>query len=274
MTIIEKHRTEYKLIDQVLNELTQVMQKIDTLEVSAEENTTIIEGLRQSEVMYRKVIEHLPQRIYFKDTHLAYVFCNETYAHDLNIRPDEISGKNDYHFFANELAGKIMAEETEILRIGVKRDTEDTYVVSGQALTVCATKTPVRDDHGVIMGLQVVLQNITEDKSRAENHALRLKNLEELLAQREARTDTLKIDLERVTAQRNQLEAEFKGMEESLQKLIAQHVAEREKLKIELQRETTERKDAVELLRKSFTQIQDLMSSVQQVMGPSSREDQ
>jgi hypothetical protein len=39
--MIEKHRTEYKLIDQVINELTQVMQRIETLEASAEDNRMI-----------------------------------------------------------------------------------------------------------------------------------------------------------------------------------------------------------------------------------------
>ena len=274
MTIIEKHRTEYKLIDQVLNELTQVMQKIDTLEVCAEENQAMTEKLRQSTMIYRKAIWNLPQRIYFKDTQFAYVFCNEAYAHDLHIRPDEISGKTDYDFFSKEQAEKMRAEETEILHTGIKRETEETYGASGQELTVFATRIPVRNDDGEIIGLQVVLQDITEDKNRAEHYALRLKNLEDLLAQREERTDALKADLEKMTAQRNQLEAEVQEMEENLHKLMARHVAEREKLTSELQREMTERKDAVELLRKSFMQIQDLMNSVQQVMGPSGKEDQ
>jgi hypothetical protein len=59
-----------------------------------------------------------------------------------------------------------------------------------------------------------------------------------------------------------------------MKKQVALRDAESEKLREDLQRETTERKEAVERLRKSFTQIQDLMNSVQSLMGPSGSEDQ
>ena len=272
--MIEKHRTEYKLIDQVINELTQVMQRIETLEASAEENRTIIQELHQSGMMYRKVIEHLPHRIFIKDVYLAYVFCNGTYAHDLNIKPDEISGKTDYDFFSKEMAEKMITKETEILSSGVKREMEEKYVVSGKELTVLATKTPVRNDSGDIIGLQVVLRDITEDKRREEQHASRLRNLVELLDQEKTKSDALSMDLERMTVERNQLQDEIKDTQESMKKQVALRDAESETLREDLQRETAERKEAVERLRKSFTQIQDLMNSVQSLMGPSGNEDQ
>ena len=59
---------------QAIDDLT-VAQTIDTLLADAEE-------LRKSEVMYRKVIEQLPHRVYIQDVNLHYVLCNETYAQD------------------------------------------------------------------------------------------------------------------------------------------------------------------------------------------------
>jgi chromosome segregation ATPase len=150
MTIIEKHRTEYKLIEQAMNELTQMMQNIGVLEAAAEEHRIDAEQMRKNEMINRKVIEQL----------------------------------------------------------------------------------------------------------------------EEKLAQEKGKNETLSVDLGRVTAERNQLEAEIKEMEGNVERLMALHVAETEKLKNELTRETDERKNAVELLRRSFTQMQDLMNSVQSVMMP------
>jgi predicted RNase H-like nuclease (RuvC/YqgF family) len=118
------------------------------------------------------------------------------------------------------------------------------------------------------------LQDITEDKRRTESLAFQFKNLEDLLVQGETENNALKMDLETMTAQRNQLEADNKYMRESMNKQMAISEAVIDKLKNDLQRETTERKDAVELLRKSFTQIQDLMNSVQNLMGPSNGEKQ
>ncbi len=272
--MIEKHRTEYKLIDQAINELTQVMLRIETLEASVEEGHIIEEELRNREMMCRKAIEHLPHRVFMKDVNHTYVFCNAAYSHDFNITPDEISGKSDSDFFSKELAAKMVTEESEILRSGVTREMEEPYVVSGQELTVLATKTPVRNDNGDIIGLQVVLQDITDEKRRTESLALQLKDLEDLLVQEEAKNGALKMDLEKMTVQRNHLETEIKELQENGEKQTASRDAMIEKLKKDLLRETTERKDAVALLQKSFTQIQDLMNSVQHLMGPPSSEDQ
>ena len=155
MTTTEKHRTEYRLIDQAINELTHVMQKIETLEAAAEEHRREAEELRKSETMNRKVIEQL----------------------------------------------------------------------------------------------------------------------EEQLVQEKTKNGALSMDLERSTAESKQLQAEIQDVQVSMKKQMALHDAEKEKLREDLQRETNERKEAVERLRTSFSQIQDLMSSVQHLMGPSSQED-
>jgi peptidoglycan hydrolase CwlO-like protein len=133
-------------------------------------------------------------------------------------------------------------------------------------LTFLATKTPIKNDNGVIIGLQVVLQDITQDKLRAESLVSLNKNLEDLLVQGEEKIDALKLDLERMTVQRNHLEAKIKDMQGGMtkqEKQIAIRDAKIEKLKNDLQRETKERKDAAKLLKKSFTQIQNLVNSAQ-----------
>ena len=212
------------------------------------------------------MIENLPNRISVKDASLAYVSCNEAFARDLGIKPDEIQGKRDHDFFPEELAEKNIAEETEILKFGVKRETEKKYTVSGKELTFLATKTPIKNDNGVIIGLQVVLQDITQDKLRTESLVSLNKNLEDLLVQGEEKIDALKLDLEKMTVQRNHLEAKIKDMQGSMkkqEKQIAIRDAKIEKLKDDLQRETKERKDAAKLLKKSFTQIQNLVNSPQ-----------
>ena len=75
--------------------------------------------------------------------------------------------------------------------------------------------------------------------------------------------ETLKADLERMTVQRDQLEAEVNDLQESTKKEMAIRDTEIDKLNNELQRETKERKATVDLLLNSFSQIQNLMNSVQ-----------
>jgi chromosome segregation ATPase len=111
------------------------------------------------------------------------------------------------------------------------------------------------------------MQKIATLETAAEEYASQLRNLEEQYLQEKTKSDALSIDLERMTAERNRLQAEIKDLQVSIN-------AEREILKEDLRRETTGRKEAIKRLQNSFTQIQDLMNSVQHFMEPSSREDQ
>ncbi len=63
MTIIEKHQTEYKLIDEAMNELMKVMQRIETLEAAAEEYRRAAEESSKSEMMNRQMIEQLQEQL-------------------------------------------------------------------------------------------------------------------------------------------------------------------------------------------------------------------
>ncbi len=86
--------------------------------------------------------------------------------------------------------------------------------------------------------------------------------------------ETLKADLGRMTAQRDQLEAEIKDIQEDMKGQLAERDAEIEKLRIELQREEKERKATADLLLHSFSQIQNMMNSVKDNMSLSSSDEQ
>ena len=68
-------------------------------------------ALRVSENRYRRLLENLPQRIFHKDRNSVYVSCNEIYARDLKIRPEEIFGKTDYDFYPEALANKYRSDD-------------------------------------------------------------------------------------------------------------------------------------------------------------------
>jgi PAS domain S-box-containing protein len=195
-----------------IDDLT-VVQTIEALEAEAEE-------LRKSEMMYRKVIEQLPHRVYIKDVNLRYILCNETYAQDLNIKPEEIRGKTVFDFIQGKMAEEVFLEEKQALKSGEWRVTEEKCLVSGQELTVLAARIPVKNDIGDIIGLLVVLRDITEDKRRDENYA-RFKNFEELYIQEKTKSDSLTMELERMTAQWNQLQTEIEDMQERMKDQMA-----------------------------------------------------
>jgi hypothetical protein len=75
--------------------------------------------------------------------------------------------------------------------------------------------------------------------------------------------EILKADLERMTAQRDQLKAGIKDIQENMKRELAVRDAEIEKLKNELQWEAAERKATADLLLNSFSQIQSMTDAVE-----------
>ncbi len=122
------------------------------------------ESLRASEYKYRLLLENLPQRIFYKDRNSVYVSCNENYAKDLKIKPDEIAGKTDYDFFPKELAVKYRADDKRILESEQAEDLEEKFIKDGRELIVHTVKTPVKDEKGGVLGIIGIFWDITERK--------------------------------------------------------------------------------------------------------------
>ncbi len=144
--------------------------------VESTERKKIDSKLRESENKCRTLLENLPQKIFFKDRNSVYISCNENYARDLNIKPDEITGKTDYNFFPRELAEKYRADDKKIMDSGKIEHIEEDYIQDGQKVFVHTVKTPVRDENGDIVGILGIFWDITEQK-RAEQGLAKERNL-------------------------------------------------------------------------------------------------
>jgi len=155
------------------------------------ETTLQVEAkLRGSESKYRTLLENLPQKIFLKNKHLVYISCNENYARDLGIRPEEIVGKTDYDFHTRELADKYRDDDRRILASGQTERLEEPYVQDGQSIWVATIKTPVRDSQGVIMGILGTFLDVTERRKandRVQAYQTRLKSLASQLTLAEER---------------------------------------------------------------------------------------
>jgi PAS domain S-box-containing protein len=130
------------------------------------------EAMRQSEELYRTLVESLPQKIFVKDRDSVYMTCNGNYARDLGIAVQEIAGKTDFDFFPRELAEKYRADDHRLIDSGVTEEIEEKYVKGGEEFWVNTVKTPIRDQQGNITGILGIFWDITERKQAEE--ALRL----------------------------------------------------------------------------------------------------
>ena len=130
------------------------------------------EALRESESKYRTLVENIPQKIFIKNKDLVYISCNENYAKDLKIKPDEIAGKTDYDFYPKDLAEKYRGDDKRIIELWTTEDIEERYIQDGQEVWVHTIKTPVKDENGNVVGILGVFWDIT-DRKRAEEELQR-----------------------------------------------------------------------------------------------------
>ncbi|MBI2472327.1 MAG: PAS domain S-box protein [Planctomycetes bacterium] len=134
------------------------------------------EALRVSENRYRRLLENLPQRIFHKDRDSMYVSCNENYARDLKIKPEEILGKTDYDFYPKILANKYRSDDKRIMESGKTEDFEEKYIQDGREFMVQTIKTPLKDENGNIIGILGIFWDITE-KIAMQVEAVRSRHL-------------------------------------------------------------------------------------------------
>jgi PAS domain S-box-containing protein len=162
-------KDEDKTKKQILSELMKLRQRVAELEVSENNHKQAEKKLQKSEKKYRTLIDNIPQRIFHKDKNHVYVSCNDNYAQDLDITPDQVTGKTDFDFYSKELAEKYRADDKRIIGSGKVEELEEDYVLpDGQRFIVQTVKAPVRDEKGEITGILGIFMDITERKRSEE----------------------------------------------------------------------------------------------------------
>ena len=125
-------------------------------------------ALRDSEILTRSIVEHLPQRIFVKDRNSRYVFCNSSYAQDLGMELEQIVGKDDFAFFPPELAEAYRADDRTVMTEGTIKVLDERYKRAGEEQWIHTTKVPHRDEQGEIVGVLGIFENITGHKRDVE----------------------------------------------------------------------------------------------------------
>lgn len=139
--------------------------------------------LAQEHTLLRTLIDHLPDYIFVKDMAGCYVLVNQAYAHFLGAAsPDAVAGKSVFDFYPLELAAQYHADDLLVLGEGqtLSNYEEPTTDHTGALQFHFATKTPLRNEVGVIIGLVGIGHDITTHRhmlealrqSEARNRAL------------------------------------------------------------------------------------------------------
>jgi len=158
------------------------------------EKREIEKKLKDSQALYKSLVNAMPHFIYRTDLDGRVTFANDAILQDLGMSRDEIVGKIGYDLFPEELSIKYKKDDQYIIENNaVFRDTELHFFKGEDKVKyVEVVKLPVLDANGNMEGIQGIYWDVTEYKSKeiSKNKLL----------------EKLKRQNEELTAVRNRLE--------------------------------------------------------------------
>lgn len=163
----DKNKTK----EQLIKELAQLRKRIDKLEKSETIRKKTEEVLTSEHYLFRALMEHTTDNIYFKDKKSRFVKVNKSLAEWLGVSsPEEMIGKTDFDYFTEEHAKPAYQDEQELMKTGkpiVGKVEKETHP-DGRVTWVSTTKIPRYDEKGNIIGTLGISRDVTEQKKAEE----------------------------------------------------------------------------------------------------------
>ncbi|HTO03651.1 MAG TPA: PAS domain-containing protein, partial [Opitutus sp.] len=125
------------------------------------------EKLVEERNLLRTIIDHLPVRVYVKDTASRYLLNNLAHLAGLGLqRQDEATGHTILDFFPNERGHQAMLDDQQVLASGqpILNQEKSDFGAGQQLHWSLTTKVPLRDMQGETIGLVGISHDITRRK--------------------------------------------------------------------------------------------------------------
>lgn len=117
--------------------------------------------VRRAEVLYRGLVDGLPQSFFRKDAEGRVVFANKRYLEVLGKSLKEVVGKTDHDFFPDHLARKYREDDARVMQTGTTLDVVEAHKPPGKAVIhVRVVKTPVFDADKRAIGVQGIFWEV------------------------------------------------------------------------------------------------------------------
>jgi len=133
------------------------------------------ETLKEERNLLRTIIDHLPSRLYVKDTASRYVLNNKAHLAMLGVASQEATlGRTTIDFFPGERGRQALADDREVLAggAGILNQEKSDFGPEGDVHWSLVTKVPLRDIRHHLIGLVGISHDITRRK-KAEDEVHR-----------------------------------------------------------------------------------------------------
>jgi diguanylate cyclase (GGDEF)-like protein/PAS domain S-box-containing protein len=123
--------------------------------------------LKASRNMLQLVIDHIPQRVFWKNTELVFIGCNEAFCGDAGLdNPNQLLGKSDFEMRWSANADAYRQDDFEVMRSGVPRiNYEESQHRPDGVNWLRTSKIPIANQDGAVVGILGLYEDITERKA-------------------------------------------------------------------------------------------------------------
>lgn len=138
---------------------------------SPQKQKKIKKALIESPKMLQKIINSVPQHIFWKDKNSVFLGCNENFAKTVGLKnPEDITGKTDFDLIEEEKARYFIGIDKEVMDNNQPKYniTESLKDASGKQRWLNINKIPLHDIEGKVIGILGTFEDVTS-KIELEN---------------------------------------------------------------------------------------------------------
>ncbi|TWT70791.1 PAS domain-containing hybrid sensor histidine kinase/response regulator [Crateriforma conspicua] len=122
-------------------------------------------ALRESDAVYRSLVESLPLSVIRKGMDGRIKYVNKRASEQIGRPAAELVGKTDFDLYPADLAKKYVADDLQVIESGkLRHDIERHQSGSDDQTYVEVWKAPVRDAAGTVVGVQAMFWDVSRQK--------------------------------------------------------------------------------------------------------------
>jgi PAS domain S-box-containing protein len=144
------------------NRLVGIVGAVQDITEKKEAERKVQETLLQQSA----ILDNIPDMAWLKDLDSRYIAVNEQFLIVSGRTAEEVIGKTDFDIWEKSFAEFYRKDDLDVIRSGKRKTIEEKQMDSnGREYWVETTKTPIRDDHGKVIGTTGIARDISERKA-------------------------------------------------------------------------------------------------------------
>jgi PAS domain S-box-containing protein len=163
--IIADNQTD--MFSESSDEISELHQRIKELETKyAFELKQLEDAFNHERLLFKTIIDDLPDAIYVKDKNFCKIIANKADVHNLGRKSEEeVLGRNDSEFLPKEIAEACLEDDKVVLKGKSILNKEELLIDSnGNKRWLLTSKLPLRDTKNNIIGIVGIGHDITKRK--------------------------------------------------------------------------------------------------------------